>query len=100
MMKYFFYTLYFLVAVSSRLSAVTADELMQIHKVTTAEMNNINTPTSGTLVYNTSENSLYFYTGTAWKIIRSNGSETIFNAGLGIVVSGNGTTSTPYTVGL
>ena len=99
-MKYFFYTLLFLVVASTRLSAVTADELMQIHKVTTNEMNNINAPASGSIVYNTSENSLYFYTGTAWKKMRSNGSETILNAGSGMVVSGNGTTSTPYTVGL
>jgi len=100
MMKYFFYTLFFLVAVSAKLSAVSADELMQIHKVTTAEMNNINTPASGSLVYNTSENSLYFYTGTVWKKMRSNGSETIINAGLGISITGSGKPSTPYVIGI
>ena len=99
-MKYFLYILVVLAIASSRLSAVTADELMQIHKVTTTEMNSIITPLAGSLVYNTSENSLYFYTGTVWKRMRSNGSETIFNAGTGMVVTGNGTTSTPYTVGL
>ena len=99
-MKYFFYTLFIFLILNSQLLAVTATELMHIHKVTTAEMNNISTPTSGSLVYNTSENSLYFYTGTVWKKIHSNGAETIINAGLGIIVGGNGTTSTPYTIGL
>jgi len=98
-MKYF-YTLFFLLLLSTRLSAVVADELMQIHKVTTTEMNSINAPASGSLVYNTNENSLYFYTGTVWKKMRSNGSETTLNAGAGITVSGNGTTSSPYIVGL
>ena len=85
---------------STRLSAVTANELMQIHRINTTEMNNINSPKPGSLVYNISENSLYFYTGTTWKKMRSNGNETIFNAGLGIVMSGNGTTLSPYTIGL
>jgi len=89
-----------MVITSANVLAATADELMHIHKVSTAEMNNINSPTSGSLVYNTSEHSLYFYTGTTWKKMRSNGSETIIHAGSGIVVNGNGTASTPYTVGL
>jgi len=100
MMKYFFYILAISTIFSSSSSAVTADELMQIHKVTTTEMNNINTPIPGSLVYNTSENSLYFYTGTLWKKMRSSGSETIVNAGTNINISGNGTTSAPYVIGL
>jgi len=95
-----FYILFFLLLTITSLSAVTADELIQIHKVTTSEMNNITTPASGSLVYNTNENSLYFYTGIIWKKMRSNGSETIIHAGSGISVSGNGTVSVPYIIGL
>lgn len=79
--------------------AVTAEELLEVHKVTTTEMNNISTPQSGSLVYNTTEDTLFFYTGTIWKRLKSNGDEIIINAGIGIVVTGNGTSSVPYTIG-
>lgn len=82
------------------LYAVTADELMQIHKVTTNEMNTISTPQAGSLVYNTTENTLFFYTGIVWKQLRANGGETIINAGSDTFVTGNGTSSIPYTVGV
>jgi hypothetical protein len=84
----------------SALYAITADELLEIHKVTTTEMNNINTPQAGSLVYNTTENTLFFYTGTVWKRLRSTGGETILNAGNGTVVSGNGTNASPYSIGV
>ena len=84
----------------STLYAVTADELLEVHKVTTTEMNNINTPQAGSLVYNTTENTLFFYTGTVWKRLRSTGGETILNAGSGMVVSGNGTNASPYSIGV
>jgi hypothetical protein len=84
----------------SILYAVTTNELLQIHKVTTTEMNNISTPQTGSLVYNTTENTLFFYTGTVWKRLRSNGGETILNAGSGVVVTGNGTNASPYSIGV
>ncbi|MCF6244510.1 MAG: hypothetical protein L3J43_05685 [Sulfurovum sp.] len=83
----------------STLYAITADELLEVHKVTTTEMNSITTPQAGSLVFNTTENTLYFYTGSAWKRLRSTGSETKVNAGSGMVVTGNGTSSVPYTIG-
>jgi len=79
--------------------AVTADELLQVHKVTTTEMNNITTPQAGSIVFNTTENTLYFYTGTIWKRLRSTGTETIINAGSNVVITGNGSSSVPYTIG-
>jgi len=100
MMKYFFYIIVTLLIINSKLLAVTSEELMQVHKVTTSEMNSITNPYAGSLVYNTTENSLYFYTGTVWKKMRSNGSETIINAGSGISITGNGQTSTPYVIGI
>lgn len=82
------------------LYAVTANELMQIHKVNTSEMDNIVTPLAGSLVYNTTEGTLYFYTGTTWKRLRSTGTETILNAGSGMTVLGNGSSAAPYSIGL
>jgi len=84
----------------STLYAVTANELLEIHKVTTTQMNNINAPQTGSLVYNTTEDTVFFYTGTVWNRMRSNGSETIVNAGSGMVITGDGTSSTPYTIGV
>jgi len=69
--------LVFLFLQLSILYATTVDELMAMHKVTTTEMKNIMTPQAGSLVYNTTENTLFFYTGTVWKRVRSIGSETI-----------------------
>ena len=83
----------------STLYALTADELMKIHKATTTEMNNISTPLAGSLVYNTSENTVFFYTGINWKKLRSEGTETIINAGNNIVITGNGSSATPYSIG-
>ena len=103
-MRYILKNLAFLIFILSIqfsiLYAVTADELLEIHKATTTEMNNINTPQAGSLVYNTTENTLFFYTGSAWKRLRSSGTETILNAGSGMVVTGNGSSSTPYTIGV
>jgi len=85
---------------SSILYATTADELMQVHKVTTIEMNSIITPQAGSLIYNITESTLFFYTGTVWKRLRSSGSETIFNSGNGVTVTGNGTNTVPYIIGI
>jgi hypothetical protein len=95
-----FLILLLLLIASSTLHAIAEDELLQIHRVTTTKMNNINTPQAGSLVYNTTENTLFFYTGTTWKRLHPNGSETILNADSGIVISGNGTVSAPYTIGV
>ncbi len=84
---------------SLMLYATTADELMAMHKVTTTEMNNITTPQAGSLVYNTTENTLFFYTGTVWKRVRSIGSETIIQAEDNIDIFGNGSSATPYMIG-
>jgi len=103
-MRYIINKLAFLIFILSIqfsiLYAVTTDELLEIHKATTTEMNNINTPQAGSLVYNTTENTLFFYTGSIWKRLRSSGTETILNAGSGMVITGNGSSSTPYTIGV
>jgi hypothetical protein len=82
------------------LYAVDADEIMQIHKVTTTEMNSISQPQVGSLVFNTTEDTLYFYTGIVWKRMRADGSETIVQAGNGVTLSGNGKSVSPYSIGV
>jgi len=93
--------LFILTSLIISLSSATPieDELLKIHKVTSTEMNNILAPQAGSLVYNTTENTLYFYTGTVWKRLRSIGSETIITSGSDINITGNGTSSVPYTIG-
>ena len=98
-MRYFLYVL-FVVIISETVQALNYDELEQIHKVTTTEMNSISSPRPGSLVYNTTENTLYFYTGTAWKRTTSSGAETIINAGNGMTITGSGTSAVPYTIGV
>lgn len=99
-MKQTIYSLLFISVLASSLHALSSDELMQIHKVTTAEMNNIISPQAGSLVYNTDEKTIFFYTGNLWKKMRSDGDETVMHAGSGIVVTGNGTNTSAYTIGL
>lgn len=79
--------------------AVTNDELLQIHKVTDLEMYSISAPQKGSLVYNTTYSTIYFYTGVDWKRLRSLGSETIVSGGSGISIVGQGTESAPYVIG-
>jgi len=82
------------------LHATTEDELMELNKVTTAVMNNIDTPKAGSLVYNLDEKTTFFYTGIVWKKMRSDGDETIINAGNNIIVTGNGTNTSVYVIGM
>jgi hypothetical protein len=69
------------------LYAVTSGELMQIHNVSSDDMNNIENPIAGTLVYNSTEKTLYFYTGTMWKKMNpSSSSKTAITASDGNIV--------------
>jgi len=93
------YVLLLLSVFFSSLSAVTADELVGIHKVTTTEMNSINTPQAGSLVFNTTVNTIFFYTGTVWNRLRAEGSETVINARGQMTITGSGSNTTPYVIG-
>ncbi|MEM9649489.1 MAG: hypothetical protein AAF969_13505 [Bacteroidota bacterium] len=46
--------------------APTAGDLVAIHNVTTTEMNNIQNPTEGSFVYNTTTRSMHYYSNSAW----------------------------------
>jgi len=93
------FALLLLLTIPSLSLAITADEILKVHKVTTTEMNNILTPQTGTVVFNTTEHTLFFYNGIIWKRLRATGTETIINAGNNIVITGNGSNSTPYIIG-
>lgn len=97
-MKKLAYFIILFLAIEFSFAQTSADELLQVHKVTTTAMNNIVTPSTGSLVFNTTENTMYFYTGTIWKKIKSDGDETIINEGTNVQITGDGTNTTPYTI--
>lgn len=58
----------FLVLFSYLASAVTTDELVQIHQLSSTERQALSTPISdGTLVFDTGVKKLYVYANTTWK---------------------------------
>lgn len=69
------------------------DLLVKLHEVTTANMNSIVDPPTGSLVYNTDEQSLFVHTGTIWA-----NTKTKIEAGDGVTISGLGTDSSPYRI--
>jgi hypothetical protein len=81
-------------------SAPLSDELIVLHHVSTTQMNNIGSPTEGSLVFNTDDKEVYEYSGTAWNRISSNGSETKIIAQDGIKITGSGTASDPYIISI
>lgn len=94
-----FFTLLSFLTPYSLSFAVTFDELLQIHKVTDTEMNSVVTPKAGSLIYNTSVETLFFYNGANWKRLRALGSDTIVQAGSNTTIAGNGINTSPYVVG-
>lgn len=47
-----------------------AGELLGMHNLSTSEMNSINSPNLGSLIYNTTENELFIFNGSLWKGIK------------------------------
>lgn len=66
-MKTAIFILSFLFSLFGYSQAPLADELVQIHNATEAEMNAISNPTEGSLIYNTTKKRAYQYTGTTWR---------------------------------
>ncbi|MBU2996347.1 hypothetical protein KO500_07870 [Cellulophaga baltica] len=85
-MKYFF--LFILIYTTSLLQAQTpkANELTKLHEVTTAEMNSIDSPEAGSLIFNTTENKLYYYNGTEW--VNTKSDKTVYAGHF--IISGTG----------
>ncbi|QWX83608.1 hypothetical protein H0I23_14290 [Cellulophaga sp. HaHaR_3_176] len=69
-MKNIFYSLIVLFYSNSVSSQVTEGLLVNIHSVTEAEMNALE-PNSGSLVYNTTDTSIYVYGAGAWVRVNS-----------------------------
>lgn len=44
----------------------TAGELIQVHNATSIEMNSINSPIDGSIIYNTTTRSIHFYSNSNW----------------------------------
>ena len=78
--------------------APKSDELLAIHNVSTIKMNAIINPFKGSLIYNIDKKSIYFYSGTLWKKLKSDGRETKIIAGNNLTINGVGTEQTPYII--
>lgn len=61
------------VSVSMYSQTPQADELIAVHNVTAIEMNNISNPTEGSLVYNTTDKSIYHRTNNEWVSLNKQG---------------------------
>jgi hypothetical protein len=93
---------------SALLDIKGTDGGLLIPRMTTAEMNAIASPATGLMVYNTTDNTFYFYNGTAWGKVEGAaevdgviGNEVLnaTNNG-GLLRSGAGTAANPYTLGI
>ncbi len=62
-----------LVSISMYSQAPQADELITVHNVTSIEMNNIVNPTEGSLVYNSTDRSMYQRTNNEWVSLSKQG---------------------------
>jgi|GEM_PF-1525065 len=79
-----------------------------IPRMTTAEMNAIGSPATGLMVYNTTDNTFYFYNGAGWNKVEGAaeadgviGNEVLnATASGGLLRSGSGTAASPYTLGI
>jgi hypothetical protein len=60
-----------IVSVSIFIQAVTPkkDELVQLHSVTTTQMNDIDSPIEGSLIFNIDNKKTYYYNGTSWIVM-------------------------------
>ena len=88
----------FYILLLSQAEATTPNSvnLVQLHKVTTTEMNAIVSPVTGSLVFNTDDKEIYERNATSWKKITSDGSETHIVSGSCIDITGTGTAADPY----
>jgi hypothetical protein len=87
-------------------SAITTDELVQIHALTTVERAALSTPiTDGTLVYDSTIKKLYVYADTAWKelvftpkIVEKIGDYTLVEGDNGAIFTFNSSSAITLTI--
>lgn len=65
--------IYLLSIVFLQAQAPQANELVQIHQATTTDMNNTSNPETGSFIYNTTINKMFFFDGTSWVLMLSAG---------------------------
>jgi len=89
-----------LIFISQLYAAPLSDELIVLQHATTIEMNAIDSPIKGSLIFNIDDNEVYERNSTAWNKISANGSETKIVAGNGITLIGSGTIADPYQINI
>lgn len=65
-MKSFFFFICFLFSFGNLSAQVNANSVLTLHKVSTSDMLAIITPNTGSMVFNTDDNSIYRFDGTDW----------------------------------
>jgi len=90
--------------------APTAGELIQIHSVTTVEMNAIASPETGSVVYNTDDKRIHQYDGSSWlevvvtkptiKVLTSNYTLTALDNGKVFTINSSSSTTLTIPSGL
>lgn len=76
---------------SLKAQAPNANSLVRLHNVTTTQMNGISNPLTGSLVYNTSQNSVYQRSSNSWIKLR----QTLSISGDQLSISDGNTVSIP-----
>ena len=93
-MKNVILTIGFLVSVASVSAQVDAGSLMGIPTATTTEMNNITGATAGQCLYNTDQNTIYYFTGSVWERATDDQTASEVNSDTPADVDGDGNTET------
>lgn len=85
-----FVALFFLGGKAS--AQIEAMSLMGIPTGTTTEMNNITGAATGSILYNTTDNAIYYWTGSAWSRATDDQTASEVNAATPVDVDGDSTT--------
>jgi hypothetical protein len=87
-------------------SAITTDELIQIHALTTSERTSLSDSIAeGTLVFDSTTKKLYVYTSTSWKefvfmpkVMERTGDYTLVQSDNGAIITFNSSTDVTLTI--
>lgn len=76
----------------------SGDLLVKLYNGTTATMNAISTPLTGSLFFNEDTKSVYIYKSSGWQNILSSPTGIVLEALNNITITGNGASATPYVI--
>lgn len=77
---------------------IDPNSLIGVHNADETEINNINSPVKGSLIFNTDDSSVYVFDGSDWSSLISNGDDTKLIVGDNVTITGSGTNDDPYKI--